>query len=160
MRLYNQLFPLSQLEEHLRERETAFSDQVVSADAMSVDDRTGNLIVRNGCPSREHPFQPHALVQTQELVGALQSHLTQGVVVGEVLDADRHLAALETQDVGDGFEGGQRQGLELLEAGRHAEFASHGSNSSPIRAVTESPRPRVPCFHGAEHKEGRAWRNP
>ena len=59
-RLFDPLIPLSQLEEHLRERETAVSDQVVSANSMSVDDQTGNLIVRNGC-SREHPFQPHAL---------------------------------------------------------------------------------------------------
>ena len=59
-RLYEPLIPLSQLSEQLREREVSFSDKVVDADAMSVDDRTGNLLVRNGT-THEHAWQTQAL---------------------------------------------------------------------------------------------------
>ena len=60
MRLYGPLIALSVLVEHLRDRARTFSDKVVYSEAISVDDRTGNLLVRNGSTT-EHPFQPHAL---------------------------------------------------------------------------------------------------
>lgn len=60
MRLYDPLLPVSDLVERLRERETAFTDKVVRADDLAVDDRTGNLLVTNGV-TREHPFQSQAL---------------------------------------------------------------------------------------------------
>ncbi len=60
MRLYEPLIALSVLLEHLRDRASAFSDKTVHAEALSVCDQTGNLLVRNGSTT-EHPFQPHAL---------------------------------------------------------------------------------------------------
>jgi len=60
VRLYEPLIPISDLVERLRERETAFSDKVVYADAMSVDPKSGNLLVTNGV-IREHPLQSQAL---------------------------------------------------------------------------------------------------
>lgn len=60
MRLFDPLTSLSTVVDRLRDRAEAFSDKVVYAENLSVDDRTGNLLVQNGS-IREHPFQPQAL---------------------------------------------------------------------------------------------------